>query len=264
MYTQAQMSIISIQRPEPGAPGGRARTIVLALRMRTLIALGLLAIQTTFAGRAFGLRSPLFIGSELLLLFCILVVSRFVLPLVDRHDRGAKGEEHVGGLLECLGQEGWEVLHDVSLGRGDIDHVAIGSAGVYTVETKSHPGPISVRRLHGVLLRQAQAQRELVAQAVEMPVEPLIVYSRAWVDRPLARRKGVRVLPARMLLGYLREQEPRLGAQQVRLAAQRVEDAVNARQALELGGSDCVGRPRAPTGARGSVLGSARNRSAHT
>ena len=34
-------------------------------------------------------------------------------------------------------------------------------------------------------------------------VEPLLVFSRAWVDRPLARRKGVRVVPARMLLGYL-------------------------------------------------------------
>jgi hypothetical protein len=264
MDTQTQMSIVSIQRPEPGAPGGRARTIVLALRMRTLIALGLLAIQTTFAGRAFGLRSPLFIGSELLLLFCILVISRYVLPLVDRHDRGATGEEHVGGLLDRLAAEGWEVIHDVSLGRGDIDHVAIGPAGVYTVETKSHPGPISVRRLHGTLLRQAQAQRELVARAVEMPVQPLIVYSRAWVDRPLARRKGVRVLPARMLLAHLREQEPRLGAAQVHLAAQRVQDALLARQALAPGGSDCVGRPRTSTGARGSVMGSVRNRSAHT
>lgn len=263
MHTQAQMSILSIQRPEPGAPGGRARTIVLRLRMRTLIALGLLAIQTTFAGRAFGLRSPLFIGSELLLLLCILVVSRLVLPLLDRHDRGATGEEHVGGLLERLSAEGWEVLHDVSLGRGDIDHVAIGPAGVYSVETKSHPGPIAVRRLHGSLLRQAQAQRELLARAVEMPVEPLIVYSRAWVDRPLARRKGVRVLPARMLLGYLREQEPRLGSAQVRLAAQRVQDAVRAHRALESGAADCVGRPRTPTGARGSVMGSARHRSAH-
>ena len=37
-------------------------------------------------------------------------------------------------------------------------------------------------------------------------VEPLLVFSRAWVDRPLARRKGVRVLPARMLAGYLERQ----------------------------------------------------------
>ena len=36
-----------------------------------------------------------------------------------------------------------------------------------------------------------------------MKVEPLLVFSRAWVDRPLARRKGVRVLPARMLLGHV-------------------------------------------------------------
>ena len=39
-------------------------------------------------------------------------------------------------------------------------------------------------------------------------VEPLLVYSRAWVDRPLGRRKGVRVVPARMLLGYL-DRQPR-------------------------------------------------------
>ncbi len=265
MGTQAQMSIVSIQRPEPGAPGGRARTIVLALRMRTLIALGLLAIQTTFAGRAFGLRSPLFIGSELLLLFCILVISRYVLPLVDRHDRGATGEEHVGGLLERLGEEGWQVIHDASLGRGDIDHIAIGPAGVYTIETKSHPGPIAVGRVHGAVLRQANAQRELLERVVEIPVQPLIVYSRAWVNRPLARRKGVRVLPARMLLRHLRQQERRLGTREVGLAARRVQDAVLARQAQdELDDQDCGGRPRTPTGARGSVLGSVRSRSAHT
>ena len=30
------------------------------------------------------------------------VISRYVLPLVERRDRGASGEEHVGALLDEL------------------------------------------------------------------------------------------------------------------------------------------------------------------
>lgn len=235
--------------------------IVLRMRMRTLIALGALAIQATFAGRAFGLRSAWFIGSELLLLFCILLISRLVLPLLDRRDRGASGEEHVGGLLETLASEGWQVIHDASLGRGDVDHIVIGPAGAFTIETKSHPGPIAVRHVHGRVLRQARAQGQLLEKAVDMPVEPLIVYSRAWVDRPRARRKGVRVMPARMLLDYLRQCEASLSAQDVRLADQRLQRALIACDGLEDGAPGCEGRPRRPTGARGSVLARARNRS---
>lgn len=259
------MSTFTERRSPDRPPGGRARRIVLRLRMRTLVALGALAVQTTFAGRAFGLRSPLFIGSELLLLLCILAISRLVLPLVDRHDRGAKGEEHVGALLDGLAQRGWRVLHDTSLGRGDIDHVVIGPPGIFTVETKSHPGPIAVGRLHGALLRQAKAQRELLERAVRIPVEPLIVYSRAWVDRPLARRKGVRVLPARLLLSYLREAQPKLDAQQVELAHRRLLWALAAAdvQCDDLDARKCDGRSHTPTGALGSVPGRARDRSRH-
>lgn len=258
------MSTFTQRRPADGPPGGRARRIVLRLRMRTLVALGALAVQTTFAGRAFGLRSPLFIGSELLLLLCILVITRLVLPLVDRHDRGAKGEEHVGALLDGLAQRGWRVLHDASLGRGDIDHVVIGPPGIFTVETKSHPGPIVVGRLHGALLRQALAQRKLLERTVQTSVEPLIVYSRAWVDRPLARRKGVRVLPARLLLGYLRESQPKLDPQEVELAHRRLLWALAAVDAEEgLDACSCDGRSHTPTGGRGSVLGRARDRSRH-
>jgi hypothetical protein len=55
-------------------------------------------------------------------------------------------------------------------------------------------------------------------------VEPLIVFSRAWVDRPMARRKGVRVVPARMLVRYLSKQPARLSREEIerryRLVAQ--------------------------------------------
>ena len=91
------------------------------------------------------------------------------------------------------------MIHDASLGRGNVDHILIGPPGVFTIETKSHPGPVRVARVHGATLSQAQAQRRAIERVTGVEVEPLIVFSRAWVDRPMARRKGVRVVPARML-----------------------------------------------------------------
>lgn len=53
---------------------------------------------------------------------------------------GMKGEEMVGDELAKLG-EGWHFLHAVEVGdRGaDIDHVVLGPAGVFTLNTKRHP-----------------------------------------------------------------------------------------------------------------------------
>src|SRR6202043_2142454 len=95
-----------------------------------------------------------FLGSEVALLVGIFLIVRYVLPLLERRDRGAAGEEHVGSLLEELSDGGWQVIHDVSLGRGNVDHILIGPAGVFTVETKSHPGPVRVAKVHGATLRQ--------------------------------------------------------------------------------------------------------------
>lgn len=194
-------------------PGAHARAIFVRLRIRTLLTIGSLAAVTILAGRAFGLRSPLFMGADVVVLVGVLLICRRVIPLLDRHDRGATGEEHVGGVLERL-PAGWIVLHDVSLGRGNVDHIAIGPPGIFSVETKSHPGPIEVERIHGAVLRQARSQRVQLERLLGRRVEPLIVFSRAWVDRPLARRKGVRVLPARMLLSYLIEREARIDHRQ--------------------------------------------------
>jgi hypothetical protein len=212
------------KRPDPAArmPGQHARATFLRLRLRTLITLGVLAVLTTVFGRAFGLHSPLFIGSEIALLITIFAISRYVLPLVDRHDRGASGEEHVGGLLDELSAERWRIIHDASFGYGNVDHIALGTPGVFTVETKSRQGPIRVRSIHGAILRQAQEQRETIERITGTEVEPLVVFSRAWVDKPLARRRGVRVIPARMLLAYLRRHTVTLTYEQVEQAHEHI------------------------------------------
>ena len=55
---------------------------------------------------------------------------------------GAYGEETVGARLMKLEEHGWRVLHSVPVGnRGsDIDHLLIGPGGVWTINTKNHPG----------------------------------------------------------------------------------------------------------------------------
>ncbi len=55
---------------------------------------------------------------------------------------GADGEEAVGARLEKLRDRGWYLLHSVPVGKkdSDIDHVAIGPGGVFTLNTKNHPG----------------------------------------------------------------------------------------------------------------------------
>jgi hypothetical protein len=215
------------------APGQHARATVLRLRLRTIATLGVLAVATAALGRAFGLHDVRFLGSEVALLAVIFAVSRYVLPLVDRRDRGARAEEHVGNLLQQLPATRWHVIHDASFGRGNVDHILIGPPGVFTVETKSHPGPVRVGRVHGATIRQALAQRDSLEHVIGMRVEPLLVFSRAWVDRPLARRKGVRVLPARVLLAHLKKRRETLSREEVDEAHERLKQALIDRQTSE-------------------------------
>lgn len=67
---------------------------------------------------------------------------------VHSHERawrlGADGEEKVGRALEKLTRldGAWRVLHSLPVGtRGsDIDHLVIGCGGVFSLNTKNHPG----------------------------------------------------------------------------------------------------------------------------
>jgi hypothetical protein len=212
--------------PARRSAGQYARASVRRLRMRTLVGLGVLAVATAGFGRAFGLQSALFIGSELALLVAMFAISRVVLPLVERRDRGASGEEQVGALLDELGERGWRVIHDATFGHGNVDHILVGPPGVFTVETKSHPGPIRVAQLHGATINQARAQSAALLRATGVHAQPLLVYSRAWVDRPGARRRGVRVIPARTLIGFLEKRDAKMSAGEIEQARRCIAAAL--------------------------------------
>lgn len=66
---------------------------------------------------------------------------------------GAIGERRVAAILTRLGSE-WTVLHSVPVGTkgSDIDHVLVGPAGVYTLNTKHHRGKAAWVAGHGMMI----------------------------------------------------------------------------------------------------------------
>ncbi len=146
--------------------------------------------------------------------------------MADRAARGAEGERKVGAILEGLGPD-WHVLHGVWLGHGDIDHVLVGPAGTFTIETKAHGGHIPLADIDERMLRQAYAESKVLAKVSGLEVEPLLVFSDAFlIGSPPARRRGVTVLPARMLAGYLARRRPKLGPDEVTEIAERLRLAL--------------------------------------
>lgn len=56
--------------------------------------------------------------------------------------QGAEGEQLVGRSLEKNLPKDWHILHSVPIGseNSDIDHLVIGTHGVFSINTKNHPG----------------------------------------------------------------------------------------------------------------------------
>lgn len=164
---------------------------------------------------------------ELVAIAAFLTVAREVDRDLGRWRRGAEGEEHVGRVLEELSADGWHVLHDVSFGRGNIDHIAIGPGGVFTVETKSHGGRRSVDRLDPKMLNQAYAEKKTLEEMTGIEARPLLVFSRAYLIGSVpAKRQGVTILPARMLPSFFSRQRPTMSPEQARAVHHRLALAV--------------------------------------
>jgi hypothetical protein len=195
---------------------------------RTLLAIGALLLIVLGAGPVLGLRGGALIGVELAAIGAIVVTDRFYGARFGRWLQGARGEERVGAVLEGLANEDWHSIHDVSLGHGNVDHVVIGTGGVFAIETKSRRGRIRIDRIDRRFLKQAYAERKLLERVTGMKAAALLVFSDAWlVGSVPARREGVTVIPARMLAGYLRRRRPVMSQEEAQDVAERLAGAVD-------------------------------------
>ena len=147
---------------------------------------------------------------------------------------GANGEETVGAKLDKLTKHGWHVLHAVPVGnRGsDIDHVLIGHGGVYTVNTKTHPGKsiwvgkyaIKVDGHSVPYLRnsrhEAQRAERLLSTTVgwPVPVRPVLVFLTGTLIPDVTIKQhpdDVTVLDRMDIPGAFKHAPKRLNADQV-------------------------------------------------
>jgi len=129
--------------------------------------------------------------------------------------QGAEGEEVVGEILESLTTDGWQVIHDVSFGRGNIDHIVVGPGGLFTVETKSRRGRILLDDLEEKMLAQSYGEKKALERITGMEVQALLVFSHAYViDKVPAKRRGVTILPARLLAWFFSRRRPTMSIEQ--------------------------------------------------
>jgi hypothetical protein len=137
---------------------------------------------------------------------------------------GADGEEEVGRRLAKLGGD-WRVLHAVPVGErdSDIDHVVIGPPGVFTLNTKNHPGKsiwvaertLMVSGQKTEYLRnstfEARRAKALLSAACgfDVPVEAVIVVmgEKLTIKAPLL---DVHVVARRGIVKWLKGRPPTL------------------------------------------------------
>jgi Nuclease-related domain len=145
----------------------------------------------------------------------------------ERLRRGILGEEAVADILAGLPSPYW-VLHSVSTGHGDVDHVVIGPTGVFALETKAWKG--AFYRSRGQLfcngkpaehvLRQArgaaaQVRRLLQEAGMDEWVEAVVVATQASVSRSPMRFRYAYVISIEDVVDFVTGQRRSLSSSMV-------------------------------------------------
>jgi hypothetical protein len=147
--------------------------------------------------------------------------------------RGAAGERRTARLLGPLERHGWVVLHDLAVpgSRANLDHLLIGSGGVFVIDSKQYRGRLQLdpsgRLWHGryplaPALRAVSFEADQAALVVTDPgvvVVPVMAVHGARVPWGKVVMDGVPVVPARRLPSMLRELPAVLGPERVALLA---------------------------------------------
>ena len=138
----------------------RVRGTVLSLWPLFLSFVLLGAFLTAFIlGEHTGVFGALFVAS----LVSVVAYWRKGVRRVESFFRGARGEERVANVLAGL-PDSCHVFHDFVTGSEHVDHVVVVPAGVFSIETKSWQGKVTIEEGH-VLVNGALPTRDPVVQA---------------------------------------------------------------------------------------------------
>lgn len=176
------------------------------------------------------------------------------IPRLRALRRGLDGERAVGQYLERLREQGFQVFHDVVGDGFNVDHVLIGPAGVFTIETKTWSKPLrgpaeitfdgeSISSPYGTPTRdpvvQARAQanwlRSVLADTTgrRFDVRPVIAFPGWFVVNGPGTFRDVWVLEPKALPGFLEKEPSRLEREDVKLASYHLSRMIRASQKSE-------------------------------
>jgi len=174
---------------------------------------------------------------------------RRVLPALRNLRQARDGERAVGQFLEGLRSQGYQVFHDL-VGTGfNVDHVVLGPAGVFTIETKTWSKPVRGRpeiEFDGERLKAAgrQPDRDPVVQARAQAnwvrnllmesagkqtfVKPVVVFPGWFIVNAIGTAKDVWVLEPKALPAFLANEPVRISDADVRLFAFHISRFIRA------------------------------------
>lgn len=205
-----------------GSPGEAPRVLGL---LRAFWPLLLICLATGYLVRAL-LPSPALGQSQIgILFFLVAVAAAILLAWGDRRLgnflKGAKGEEWVAHELAFLSAE-YTVFNGLRLGGGkeNFDHIIVGPAGVFVVETKNWKGSVEFRdgRLFAggkepsrpPLKQVKAATAELVsyiddAGCGDVPVNSVLCFLGTKLPEEIMNVNGVVVCAGKRLVDVLQE-----------------------------------------------------------
>ena len=150
---------------------------------------------------------------------CVILVGAIFglmhgLRRIERFFVGARGEERVSRILAELSDK-YHVFNDFVAGRTHVDHVVVGPAGVFAVETKFWRGRVTVEDGHilvdgqlpsrpplSQVLREAAKVKAALAKAGwDGPVTPVLVFASDTFQARVAELNGAVVINSCELAG---------------------------------------------------------------
>ncbi|MEY2490449.1 MAG: hypothetical protein QOC70_2391 [Verrucomicrobiota bacterium] len=165
-------------------------------------------------------------------------------PQFRNLNRGERGELRVAEILDDLRSSGYRAFHDL-VGEGyNIDHVVVGPAGVFAIETKfrSGYGEIEFRNGEGLFVSGRKEENDPLLQArrnardvnriikencqIDRWVKPLVVFVGDWKIKNKWRDTDARVLSTDQIANYLDRQQPELVRREIELICSHLERSV--------------------------------------
>lgn len=163
------------------------------------------------------------------------------------------GEKAVGQYLEGLREKGYQVFHDIVTNDFNVDHVVIGPAGVFTIETKTRSKPLRGKPeidFDGVILKvggyapdrdpiiQAQAQatwlKRLLTESTGkvVPVRPVILFPGWYINDRRQNKRDLWVLEPKALPSWLSNEKVVLAPDEVAMASSHLSRYVRFQERL--------------------------------